>query len=97
MAVDSTTGAAESTDPAVSGVRLAFDLRNATSSAHWAFSTRMIEILEWVCGTDRQFEHARRKALDLIHKEDDTLKAIINRMVKEPALQARVDKENGNG
>lgn len=56
---------------------LARQLRQRVMGCHWQYQARMLEILEWVCGTDRQFERARRAALDLINGEERALAAII--------------------
>jgi len=52
-------------------------LRQQVMGCHWEYQARMLEILEWVCGTDRQFERARKKALDLINGEERALLAIL--------------------
>lgn len=54
-------------------------LRQRVMGCHWEYQAKMLEILEWVCGTDRQFERARKAALDLINGEERALTAIITR------------------
>jgi hypothetical protein len=68
------------------------ELRQRLMGCHWEYQGQMLEILEWVCGTDRQFERARKRALDLINGEERALLAIVMRsLAKEngDAAQAR--------
>ena len=63
---------------------IARQLRQRVMGCHWEYQARMLEILEWVCGTDRQFERARKAALDLINGEERALTAIITRTLTAP-------------
>lgn len=76
-----TEGAAEpvvKADPAA----LAFEVRQLLKACHWAHQLQMLEILEWVCGTDRQFDRAKSKAFKLIHQQEDAMMAILNSKLK---------------
>lgn len=65
------------------------ELRQRVMGCHWQYQAQMLEILEWVCGTDRQFEHARKRALDLINGEERALLAILARsLAKEDGRAA---------
>ena len=57
--------------------RLVMELRQQLVGCHWSYQQTMLEILEWVCGTDRQFEHARKRALDIINGQERAMKAIV--------------------
>ena len=59
-------------------------LRQSVMGCHWQYMQQMLEILEWVCGTDRQYERARRRALDLINGEERALMAIVARTFAPP-------------
>lgn len=55
------------------------NLRMTLSACHWHYAQQTLEILEWVCGTDRQFARARTKVLDLINGQDRAMTNIVNR------------------
>lgn len=59
--------------------RQVVELRNQLIGCHWGYQQQMLEILEWVCGTDRQFDRARQRALDLINGQERAMKAILGR------------------
>jgi len=60
---------------------LRVDLRNLIKAAHWAHQIEMLKVLEWVCGTDRQFDHARKAAMKLINDEERAIFSIIDSQV----------------
>jgi hypothetical protein len=70
--------ALEGADPVA---RLAFDLKTTLAASHWTHQRQMLEILEWVCGTERQYDHAVVKARALINQEETAMRAIVNRLV----------------
>jgi hypothetical protein len=78
QATDRVAGSPKQVDP----VALAFELRALLKACHWSHQLQMLEILEWVCGTDRQFDRAKSKAFKLIHQQEDAMVAIVNRQVK---------------
>jgi len=63
-------------------------LRQRINGCHWTFATQLLDILDWVCPTERQHEHARRKALDLINGQERAMAAIINRALAPEASDA---------
>lgn len=54
-------------------------LRQRLMGCHWEYQAQMLEILEWVCSTDRQFEKARKRALDLINGQERAMMSIVAR------------------
>lgn len=65
-------------------------LRQRLMGCHWEYQTRMLEILEWVCSTDRQFEKARKQALDLINGQERAMMSIVARtLAKEEGDDAQ--------
>jgi hypothetical protein len=81
--------------PAGQAAHVHYELRDASPAAvrqlrqnvmgcHWQYQQQILEILEWVCGTDRQYVRARRLALDLINGEERALVAIIARTFAPP-------------
>jgi hypothetical protein len=63
------------------------ELKQALAACHWNHQGQMLEILEWVCPSERIFERARKRALDLINSQDRAMSGIV----------VKVLKENGNG
>jgi hypothetical protein len=57
--------------------KLAFDLRTRLAGLHMSHSLQILEILEWVCGTDRMYDKARAKALRIINDEERAIKALV--------------------
>jgi hypothetical protein len=79
-------GSATEVDPTTHALNMAFDLRNVIKGIHWHHGNQMLEMLEWICGTDRTFDKARAKMLKLINDEERAMMAAINNQIKEPAL-----------
>lgn len=84
LATDRAAGSATEVDPTA----LAFELRQLLKACHWSHQLQMLDILEWICGTERQFDHARSRAFKLIHQQEDAMVAIVNR-----TLKSRAEKE----
>lgn len=64
-------------------------LKQSLMGAHWTYQTQMLEILEWVCVTDRQFERARRRALDIINGQERAMSAVLAAAFPPEASDAR--------
>ncbi len=39
-------------------------LRQQLSGCHWGFATQILDILDWVCPTERQYDLARKRAIN---------------------------------
>jgi len=87
-------GRQDSSGPAVAlmtgPTRQAVELRNMLRSCHWEYQKELLVLLDWVCPTDRQFDVARKRMLDVINGEERAICQIVNDYLG-------FGKENGNG
>lgn len=60
-------------------VRRAIDLRNMVETIHWTHQNQILDMLDLVSCTDRQFEKLRSRTLRIINDEARALRAVVNR------------------
>lgn len=57
-------------------------------SAHGEYMLQVLEILEWVCPTDRQFEKARGRVLKISNGQERTTREIIRHLLAKEGSNA---------
>lgn len=86
MATDTDTSGAEAPvlghhEVADASPALARQLRQGIAGCHWSYATQMLDIIDWVCPSERQHDLARKRALDLINGQERAMQALITRTV----------------
>lgn len=66
-------------------------LRQTLVGIHWSYHENAREILEWVCTTDRQFDHASRELLKLWDRKERALRSAIARILGDQPAQEGAD------
>lgn len=63
-------------------------LRQTLIGIHWSYHERMREILEWVCSTDRQLDHASRETVKLWDAQERAFRSALARILDDqPSAQ----------